>query len=137
MEKFCGQFPDDPGFAGAAKAIFRAALGERSEIAAMLRNVPPDAEIWSEKRFLLKDPADDLVPGAFDRVVIHRENGVPVRAEIYDWKSDDLDAPEKFNIYAGQLQSYRRSLAQLLDIPEHAVSTFVCALKLKKVIPMG
>lgn len=137
MEKFCGQFPDDPGFAGAAKAIFRAALGERSEIAAMLRNVPPDAEVWSEKRFLLKDPAGDLVPGAFDRVVIHRENGVPVQAEIYDWKSDDLDAPEKFDIYAGQLQSYRRSLAQLLDIPEHAVSTFVCALKLKKVIPMG
>ena len=136
MEKFCGQFPDDSGFSGAAKAIFRNALAEPSEISAMLRNVPPDAEVWCEKRFLLKNRYGEIVPGAFDRVVIFRKNGVPVRAEIYDWKSDDLAAPENFSIYAGQLHSYRESLAQLLNIPESAVTTFICALKLKKVIPV-
>ena len=135
-ETFCREnLPENP-LAESAGEIFCNALAEPSEIRKMLENVPAECEVWKERRFLLRDRNGSLVPGAFDRVVIHRENGMITRAEIFDWKSDNLSGADDFLIYAGQLKLYRESLAQLLGLPQSAVSCNIVALKLKKIIPV-
>ncbi len=134
--KFCDQHLPDAPLAPAAKEIFCRALSAPSAIRDMLENVPPECEVWNERRFLLRDSNNNIVPGAFDRVVIHRENGTVVRAEIFDWKSDDLAGAEDFLIYSGQLKLYRESLAVLLALPQSAISCNIVSLKLKQLIPV-
>ena len=135
-ETFCREnLPENP-LAESAGEIFCNALAEPSEIREMLETVPPECEVWKERRFLLRNRAGNLVPGAFDRVVIHRKNGRIIQAEVFDWKSDNLTGTDDFLIYAGQLKSYRESLAQLLGLPQSAVSCNIVALKLKKIIPV-
>ena len=61
-------------------------------------------------------------------------NGRAVRAEIYDFKSDNFASAEEYSIYTPQMTSYQHSLAKLLDLPLKAVSCHICALKIKEVI---
>ena len=134
--EFCQKnLPDSP-FAAAAEHIFCRAMAPDSEIYAVL--CAPEAggevEVWNERRFLVTLPNGKNYSGAFDRVVVYYQNAVPVKAEIFDWKSDDLAAPEAFLSYSGQLQIYREVLAHILALPESAVTASICALKLQKVI---
>ncbi len=136
-EAFCRQHLPETPFGAAAGEIFCRVLEAPSEIREMLEKTPPECEVWSERRFLLRHRDGTMVPGAFDRVVIYREESRIVRAEILDWKSDNLSAPEDFLIYTGQLKLYRESLARLLELPESAISCRIAALKLKKLIPIA
>ena len=121
--------------AGAAE-IFCNAMQPGSPVRELFRRPAGNCEVWRERRFLLKTPAGELVPGAFDRVMIFRENGSVSRAVITDFKSDDLKQPEAFAVYFPQLTSYRRSLAILLDLPESQISCQICALRLNQIIPV-
>ena len=127
--------PDSP-FAAAAAEIFTRALEAPSAIRTLLTDVPDDAEIWNERDFLSAVGNGTLIPGTFDRVAVFRRDGKPVRAEVFDWKTDNLASAEEFLVYAGQLKIYRRSLSRLLDLPESAVAAFICSLKLKQIIPV-
>ncbi len=132
--EFCRKnLPDSP-YAPVIRNIFCTALAPDSEIFTMLCNVDPECEVWNERRFMVNVSGLGMISGAFDRVVIRRDNGVPAAAEIFDWKSDDLASPEQFLCYGEQLRIYRRALAQLLNLPENSIRANICALKLKKII---
>ncbi|MBE6359434.1 MAG: hypothetical protein E7057_09360 [Lentisphaerae bacterium] len=117
-----------------AAKIFTAAMKENSPIREIFYRQSGDCELWREKRFIRQDENGVIIPGAFDRVLIHRENGRAVRAEIYDFKSDNFASAEEYSIYISQMTSYQHSLAKLLDLPLKAVSCHICALKIKEVI---
>ncbi len=87
-------------------------------------------ELWCERAFLLVEQEageELLVPGAFDRVVLWRDAaGVPIAAEIVDFKTDALGGPggpdaarlqQRVLHYAPQMQAYRRALQQLTGLP--------------------
>ena len=117
-----------------ARKIFIGALEKDSPIRQELQDPGGDCEVWREKRFLLRTSSGILVPGAFDRVVIHRENGTITHAEIADYKSDSFASEKDCLIYSGQLNHYRHSLSQLLGVPTEKISCWIYALKLKKTV---
>jgi ATP-dependent exoDNAse (exonuclease V) beta subunit len=120
-----------------AAEIFCRALQPGSPVRELLRRPDGGCELWLERRFMLKTPSGEIVPGAFDRVQIFRENGVITHAQIIDYKSDRIGDPAGFSIYFPQLASYRRSLAILLELPESKISCKICALRLSQVIEVS
>ena len=123
-----------------AAEIFLAALAPGSEIREKLRHPAGDCEVWREKRFMLagqdRSGAALTISGAFDRVVIRRDGaGQVAGAEIWDYKSDRMDAPEQFLIYLPQLRSYRASLSRLLRLPPERIGGGLFALRSGKAIP--
>jgi len=125
----------------AALASFRAALAAPA-IAALLRR-PAGAggeafEVWRERRFALHLPeargahgAEELWQGAFDRVVVARAGGRALRAELIDWKNEQLPAAEagaRAELHRGQLAAYRRVLARILDLEERRIRMVVAFL---------
>ncbi|MBE6364225.1 MAG: hypothetical protein E7053_00575 [Lentisphaerae bacterium] len=127
---FCQEYP----VSSTAGDIFCSAMAADSPIRAALQQPDGEYELWCERRFLLVNHRGETVPGAFDRVVIFKENGVPVSAHIIDYKSDRFDSPEEFAIYFPQLTSYRESLAMLLNIPGSAIRCSIFALKIRQII---
>jgi ATP-dependent helicase/nuclease subunit A len=89
------------------------------------------AEVWREAPFnlLLPDAADPrLTSGRFDRVVVERmEDGSPVRATVFDYKSNRIeteqDMRETATGYAFQMVLYARAAARLLGLPPDQVTT--------------
>ncbi|MBR7121579.1 MAG: UvrD-helicase domain-containing protein [Lentisphaeria bacterium] len=128
--EFCAVHGAEP----AAAEIFIQAMDSTSPVRQIFGEPDGEYELWCERRFLLINRAGEMVPGAFDRVVIHKENGVPVWAEIFDYKSDKFTSAADFAVYFPQLQSYRESLAVMLDIPPEKIKGFICALKIRQVI---
>ena len=55
-------------------------MKENSPIREIFYRQSGDCELWREKRFIRQDENGVIIPGAFDRVLIHRENGRAVRA---------------------------------------------------------
>ncbi|MBE6356628.1 MAG: hypothetical protein E7058_05900 [Lentisphaerae bacterium] len=117
-----------------AAEVFCSALTNGSPIRELLKRPDQECELWLERRFLLKNAAQQLVPGAFDRVQIFRDNGKITQAEIIDYKSDRIKSAAGFEIYFEQLRSYRNSLSILLDLPEEQISCKICALRLNEII---
>lgn len=83
-----------------------------------------NVEVWTEKSFeAIID--DGWVSGIFDRVVIFRdENGNAVKAEILDYKTDNLDATSLEGAtkhHQPQLQMYRRILQKMTNLSEDAI----------------
>lgn len=131
-EVFCAAC--DPG--REAAKIFCAAMEKDSPVRELFKHPGKECEVWREKRFIRKKAGNKIVPGAFDRVVIFRENGEISAAQIIDFKSDRMDNREDFLIYAPQLASYRESLSSLLDLPEEKISCRICALRSKQIIDL-
>jgi ATP-dependent exoDNAse (exonuclease V) beta subunit len=80
-----------------------------------------ELEVWRERGFarVLPGPEgrDELWTGAIDRAVIEREGGRAVRARLFDFKTDRIEAREvdgKLEHYRPQLEAYRRVLADVL-----------------------
>ena len=119
-----------------AAKIFCAAMEKDSPVRELFKHPGKECEVWREKRFIRKKAGNKIVPGAFDRVVIFRENGEISAAQIIDFKSDRMDNREDFLIYAPQLASYRESLSSLLDLPEEKISCRICALRSKQIIEL-
>jgi ATP-dependent helicase/nuclease subunit A len=89
--------------------------------------------LWREKAF---DVALDgqWISGVFDRVVIHRnESGQPLRAAIYDFKTDEGDLAETYGM---QMGLYRKSLGFLIGLPEHRIASTLIAIRTGKEIPV-
>ena len=130
---FAAQFEVSP----AAANIFCTAMAEGSPVRNVL-SVPEKKsgriEVWKERRFLLRNNSGEIIPGAFDRVVIFYDGDRPLRAEIFDYKSDNLKNADEFAVYFPQLKLYRESLSQLLDLPMEKISCYILALKIKEVI---
>lgn len=84
----------------------------------------PYAELWREQSFEAALGRKWLT-GVFDRVVIERgEDGLPKRATIIDFKSDDLSyaaLEERVRHHDVQLRAYGRVLCQMLQLPPTAI----------------
>lgn len=75
-------------------------------------------EVWHERRFAVAIKKE-LISGAFDRVVIGLSSeGIPIIAEIIDFKTDavthDEEKKKRAAEYASQLHAYREALKKLL-----------------------
>ncbi len=127
---FCAEHNAEP----VAAEIFTGAMAADSPIRQIFAEPAGEYELWCEKRFLLINRNGETVPGAFDRVLIHKENGRAVSAEIFDYKSDRFEGEKDYEVYFSQLASYRESLSILLGISPDAVKCFIVALKIKKII---
>jgi ATP-dependent helicase/nuclease subunit A len=127
-------------------ARWRAALGQSRardllsrEPARTRAKVPAQAqpELWCERRFLVVEeeaaagaaPAGSLlVPGAFDRVVVWRNAGAALAAEVIDFKTDAVGADDEARLaertahYAPQMEAYRRAVVALTGLAPAAVA---------------
>ncbi|MCC7203971.1 MAG: PD-(D/E)XK nuclease family protein, partial [Phycisphaeraceae bacterium] len=83
-------------------------------------------DLWRERRFAVR-LRDTLVTGIFDRVVVHRRDGVPVSAELWDYKTDHLpDGPASIakliDVYRPQMLAYRDALAAMLKLSSSSIT---------------
>ena len=125
-----GNFAGGDGEAG---NLFISSLAS-PEIRNALKRPAPDVILWREKNFL-HHTATGVVSGTFDRVVLIRENGKIVRAEILDYKSDRLTAPEDFLArHAAQLEIYRAALAAMTHLEPCRIACTLLALRLGKAV---
>lgn len=83
-----------------------------------------ELELWRERGFALR-LGEKVVSGTLDRVVIARSSaGAPLRAEIFDFKTDRCEAADiadRAEPYRHQMALYRAAVAKLLRLPEAAV----------------
>jgi len=85
--------------------------------------------LWREKRFDILD-GGSWISGCFDRVVIHRDAaGKAVSAELIDFKTDKCTREELVADYTPQLESYRRALSILLNIPEDKIRMILLQIR--------
>jgi len=89
----------------------------------LLTHPEADVEVWRERPFslLLPDEAGNEVlwTGAFDRVVLRREGGRVVDADIVDFKTDRVDEAAlaaRVEAYRPQMEAYRRVLARMTEL---------------------
>jgi ATP-dependent exoDNAse (exonuclease V) beta subunit len=70
--------------------------------------------LWRERTYAVEIDGE-IHTGTFDRVLITLNNGEPVKAQIYDFKTDQAgtDLQKK---YHDQLESYRSAAAKLLNL---------------------
>jgi len=72
--------------------------------------------------------------GVIDRAVITLEKGKPVQVTIIDFKTDQKDADELEDAYAGQLQVYRQAMARITQVPIEQVTCHLLSTHLKQMI---
>ena len=96
-----------------------------------------ECELWRERRFdiiLREDGRKVFLSGVFDRVQIYRDEfGNVERADIIDFKSNDVSqetVAATAQHYQRQMDSYRRALAQLLQLPPEKISSYLLFTKI-------
>ena len=82
--------------------------------------------LWRERRFEVVK-GEQWITGAFDRVVIHRnEDGHALGATVYDFKTDDVTGNAAVRAraahYAPQMRTYRDVIAGMLHIRPKDIS---------------
>ena len=137
----------DPAAVGEALETFRAALRAPGLESVLKRASQPegdDLEVWRERSFAHLIPDEDegsevLWRGTFDRVVLTRQDGRAVRAEILDYKTDRVSAEaihERAAFYRPQLEGYRRVLAAMTGLPAENVTATLVFLGPDVVVPL-
>ena len=120
---------------GAAGAEAEACLGAAA-LAHVWAHPGGEAEVWREREFeVVLD--GDWVTGAFDRVVVERdERGEVRRATIFDFKTDrvarESDVAEAVRRHAGQINLYRRVAARLTGLNEADVRCELVFTRLRR-----
>jgi ATP-dependent exoDNAse (exonuclease V) beta subunit len=124
----------DEGVVASALAEFRAALG-RPVTKGVLSRPEGDVEVWRERRFALVmtdgEGRESLWSGAFDRVVIEREGGRAVSAQIIDYKTDRVEAHElvqRGKSYEQQMKAYERAGALITGVDPSGITTRILFL---------
>ena len=105
----------------------------KPDIADHLRS-PGSAHVrlFREQPFLLRTgDSESPLGGVIDRASVeYDEAGIPVRAEILDYKTDASGDPEHFRtLYRRQLEIYRRAMSELTGLPEHGIACTILALR--------
>jgi len=94
------------------------------------------AELWCERRFEAVI-GDQWITGVFDRVIVGcASDGEPLRAEVYDFKTDD-DTAGAAQRHAPQLALYRAAVAQLTGLPEAQVRSFLVLTKTQELVELS
>jgi len=80
---------------------------------------------------------EQWITGVFDRVIVDcAESGEPLRAEVYDFKTDD-DTAGAAERHAPQLALYRAAVAQLTGLPTENVRCFLVLTKTQELVEVG
>ena len=104
-------------------AEFRRMLAKPQITAALTKRVMPPGEtdeLWRERPFAVR-LGDALLRGSFDRVIITRQGGRAVSAQVLDFKTDGLDGSaaqlaDRIAFYRPQLEAYGAALSSMLRI---------------------
>jgi ATP-dependent helicase/nuclease subunit A len=91
--------------------------------------VPGGSElsVQRERPFAIRH-GDELLSGSIDRLVILHRRGVPIAADVVDFKTDELARgdsaalKQKTDFYRPQLDAYRAAAARFLRLPANRVS---------------
>lgn len=117
----------DAAWCCSAVQTFVAMLACEEVQAALTRPAPHPGEhieLWRERPFVSLH-GRDVMSGTFDRVVVYRSSGDPVRAHVLDFKSDDVPVgaiPDRARYYAPQLGAYRQALCTMLGLQPEDVT---------------
>jgi ATP-dependent exoDNAse (exonuclease V) beta subunit len=84
------------------------------------------------------EASGELINGCIDRLVLCLKDGVPIAADVIDFKSDELPqqpraVADRVDFYRGQMQTYRQAVSKLLMIPIEKVTTRIAFLKIGQV----
>ena len=90
----------------------------------LLRN--KDGELWTEKHAVLQDKPGEYVSAVFDRVQVSPGKS----AVIVDYKTNACSRAELIEIYQGQMDLYRSSVAKMCGLPESRVETWLVHVRL-------
>jgi len=113
-----------------ARTLFTEALQKPKIVAALSlgdRN-PEELEVrqeWDFRVLRSEEEESSLMHGSMDRVELQTEQGNPVRAHIFDFKSDRIDAAEAKShaeTHRSQMEDYRFALSTLTGISEDAIA---------------
>ncbi|MCP3905565.1 MAG: UvrD-helicase domain-containing protein [Planctomycetes bacterium] len=93
---------------------------------------PETVRVWREHPFARSvDGAPQQ--GVIDRLVVHHDaGGAPTRAQVIDFKTDDVDAAQcagHAETYRGQLETYRAVAARMTGLPEASVTMTLLFLR--------
>jgi ATP-dependent exoDNAse (exonuclease V) beta subunit len=70
------------------------------------------------------------VSGVFDRVVVHgSDDGMPLSASIYDFKTDHASVAEIEERYAVQMEVYRKAVCRLLSLSPDCVKSQILRVR--------
>lgn len=123
----------------AAVEHFRRAMAS-PRVRATLARPGGNTALWRERRFDVV-LGDRWISGSFDRVVIERDaEERPVRATIYDFKTDDVDAREaaaRARLYEQQLVLYRAALGHILGLPHDRIALRLVFTLARAVVDVG
>lgn len=96
-------------------------------------------EVHRERPFVLKRDGA-LVQGTIDRLVLLKRDGMPVAADVLDFKTDRFDGERtewvaaKVDHYGSQLDEYRSAVATCFGIPTAHISTRLLLLEADVVV---
>jgi ATP-dependent exoDNAse (exonuclease V) beta subunit len=126
-----------------ALAELRAFLAQPTTRAQLTLGAAPRLErsVWRERSFALvldePDGTRALWSGAFDRVVLTGRPGAWTRAELVDFKTDQVteaELAERAAFYRPQLESYARVLAALTGLAPDAIEARLLFLRLDRLV---
>ena len=84
-----------------------------------------ELELWRERPFVVMVDGQ-VMQGQFDRVVLVRDAGQLVRADLVDYKTDAVDTPQKAQTradhYRPQIRAYRQAIELLTGLPAQAIT---------------
>ncbi len=83
-----------------------------------------ELQVFNERPFAMREQGE-LIVGTIDRLVLLRQHGKPVAADIIDFKTDRVSSPgaleEKRETYSPQLSIYRRAISRMYGLPEKRI----------------
>lgn len=96
-----------------------------------------DVEVWRERRFRIAR-GETLESGSFDRVVVWREGGRIVRAEVLDFKTSKptADLKARREHYRPQLEAYRTAVAEITGLAREKVVASLFFLEADEYMPI-
>ena len=98
-----------------------------------------DLQVANERPFVLRT-AESIVQGTIDRLVIGRQNGIPVCADVIDFKTDRLHGDKtqwiesKLLEYQNQLRCYQQAIHECFAVPVENISTRLLLLETETLI---
>ncbi|MBO5724062.1 MAG: UvrD-helicase domain-containing protein, partial [Lentisphaeria bacterium] len=138
VQAFLCRYRDDAELYPILESLFSV-----EEVLALFRETPSaagggSAKLLVEQPFLMRVEGQEgsLIHGIMDRAVVqYDQHHCAVSAEVVDFKSDLLDTPEQFKaLYAGQLETYRKALSLISDLPPEKISCVILGVRKGMVI---
>jgi ATP-dependent exoDNAse (exonuclease V) beta subunit len=115
-------------------ASVRKALSKSRYLQPVFGQIPDRVEIDRERTVSLVVERQ-LVSGTIDRLVVLFKNNRPYAAEIFDFKTDQVDSNlpllwlnERVRHHGPQLEIYAQVVAELFDLPREQVQTYLLML---------